>query len=205
MTLAVVPPASSPRNEEEPLSEYTRFARFLRFVWVPHKNGFYIIPKIGQASLMAFVAIFLLLVVAFGLFLEILSYFYSPVLPHKFGMYLVFVFTAPVLATLGTFFFRRLLRGLWGEIDFITKTGELTLTRKGRRYRIPRTTFAGTEVRPAQFPSGEIQYQVILRLKESEKGATPLFFAGLSSDQQARDLAGKIQAGIQNPSPSKNN
>ena len=132
----------------DPLIDETPFARQCHLFWHDDADGFAVIPRLGKLSLMAFFTAFLVLITAAAVFLEVFSRFSDQLLPYKFGLLLFFIFLAPVFSSLAAVLFRRLLRGLWGELIYEGKEGIIRFSRKGFRRAFARADLRRLECIP---------------------------------------------------------
>ncbi|MCC5789690.1 MAG: hypothetical protein JJT75_08645 [Opitutales bacterium] len=172
----------------------TPYNQGLKPFWLETKEGFLLQPKVGKLSLYAFLGSFLLLVVCFGIFLEILASLNKDLVDHKFRMYLTFILVAPALSTLVAFFFRRMLRGLWGEVRFSEKPQTLRIARRGQATTFPIALFRETSLQKTEFTNGEQQWQILFHFhNQSSPEDLAVYFWGFPEEEESRRLAEKLQ------------
>ncbi|MCH8475791.1 MAG: hypothetical protein LAT55_11260 [Opitutales bacterium] len=172
----------------------TPYNQALRPFWLETKEGFLLQPKVGRLSLYAFLGSFLLLVVSFGIFIELLASLNEDLVDHKFRMYLAFILFAPVFSTLIAFFFRRMLRGLWGELRFSGKSQTIRISRKGQATTLPWSLFRETSVQKTEFTNGESQWQILFHFRDPEDSPElTVYFWGFPGEAEARPLAQRLE------------
>ena len=177
----------------------TPYNKGLRAFWLETNDGFLLQPKVGRLSLYAFLGSFLLFVVAFGVFLEILAALNAELVEYKFRMYLTFTLFAPVLSTVVAFFFRRMIRGFWGELRYFKNTQKIRIARKGRAVSLPKDLLLQVKSEKVEFSNGETQWIVILHFRhETEENSLKIYFWGFPEQAGGEELAQQLEQRLKN-------
>lgn len=179
----------------QPLSEETPFASQLAFVWHEHSSGFAVLPRLGKLSVIAFFTSFLILITAGAVFLEVFSRWRDDLLPYKFGLLLFFIFLAPVFSSLAAVFFRRLLRGLWGELTYSLEDEVIRFSRKGHHQAFHRQDLRALEIYPVPASgtspaSGQLVF--VLRSQDDQDEQARLFYFSHPDTKMIRTQAQQL-------------